>query len=243
MFYFLKFLSLFILIFSPFLVLASSPLPTPICHVSGVIEAVDFREAYDEPCFSEPSGCPTDIEINHPARYYLEIKVNSTSYARGETYAETCDSLYPIGQTSRIFVNQAQVKTGDIFAVGQKIQGQARSLWGKTFDTYSLLVEKEEANKNDGYLIVEEKIGEDRPVIKKEELTDKLLENKQIDPLAKINEISFRPDGPTYEVIATKAGKLFFFIPVNLDIYLTIDAVSGQTLKMKKPWWSFLVKP
>ena len=61
-------------------IFASPPAPTPKCYIKGTIQSVDFKEAYNESCLTEKYGCPTDMEVQHPDRYFLKIKISEVSY-------------------------------------------------------------------------------------------------------------------------------------------------------------------
>jgi len=124
--------------FSASSVFASPPAPTPMCQISGVIKSVEFKEAYDEACLKEPYGCPTDMELNHPARYFFDVSINSVSHVSGDTSFNTCQNIYSVGKVQKIFINKDKVKSGDIFSVNQKIDGIVRSFWGASFDSYTL---------------------------------------------------------------------------------------------------------
>lgn len=119
-------------------VFASPPAPTPTCQISGVIKSVEFKNAYDEACIKEPYGCPTDMELNHLARYFFDVSINSVSHVSGDTSFNTCQNMYSVGKIHKIFINKDKVKSGDTFSVNQKIDGIVRSFWGASFDSYTL---------------------------------------------------------------------------------------------------------
>ena len=125
------------IIFGAIPVFASSPAPTPVSYISGVIKSVEFKDAYDEACLNEPYGCPTDMELHHPARYFFDVSINSVSHVSGDT-SFTCQNMYSVGKVQKIFINKDKVKPGDTFSVNQKIDGIVRSFWGASFDSYTL---------------------------------------------------------------------------------------------------------
>ena len=43
-----------------------------------------------------------------------------------------------------------------------------------------------------------------------------------------------------YVVKGTRQAKLFFIIPVVLDVETKVDAENGNVVAVSKPWWSFL---
>jgi antitoxin (DNA-binding transcriptional repressor) of toxin-antitoxin stability system len=46
---------------------------------------------------------------------------------------------------------------------------------------------------------------------------------------------------PVYAVAAVKPGRLLGIIPVNVSVNYEISATDGSTIKVNRPWWSFLV--
>jgi antitoxin (DNA-binding transcriptional repressor) of toxin-antitoxin stability system len=46
---------------------------------------------------------------------------------------------------------------------------------------------------------------------------------------------------PVYVVAAEKQGRLLGIIPVNVSVNYEISATDGSTIKVNRPWWSFLV--
>ncbi|MCD6528344.1 DUF333 domain-containing protein [bacterium] len=54
-------------------------------------------------------------------------------------------------------------------------------------------------------------------------------------------ELKTENNNPIYEVKGEKEGKLLFVFPIKLKLSLKIDAKEGKILKIKRPWWSFLV--
>lgn len=126
------------IIFFAIPVFASSPAPTPVCQISGVIKSIEFRGAYDEACIKESYGCPTDMELSHPARYFFDVSINYVSPVSGNTNYNTCQNMFSVGKIHKIFINKDKVKSGDIFSVNQKMDGIVRSYWGASFDSYTL---------------------------------------------------------------------------------------------------------
>lgn len=311
-------------------VFASPPTPTPLCKITGAIKSVSFKDAYDEPCLKEPYGCPTDMELHHPARYYLDVAINSVSYISGETNFNTCENMYKVGNVKNIFINKDKVNTGDTFSVNQKIEGIVRSFWGSSFDSYTLTTETTkpvkqtisgqvigggdttakglfdaprkfvyQVKQDNGAIVkvtytayppspvgdrerkkiqlsfysgtikigdylkaygsfdkttqtltvadegdyIETSAGrtttEQKNIIESSKIIENLLNENRAE---QVNNISLQADGKTYNVTATKNGKLFFFIPVRLNIQITVDTVSGAVKETKGPWWSFLVR-
>lgn len=117
---------------------ASAPPPSPKCEIKGIIQSVEFVDAYNASCLTEEGGCPTDTELIHPARYFFNIKINTVSYMSGETSYITCEELLPLNTYTSIFINKDKVNAEDFFEPGQKINGQVSSFWGISFDSYEL---------------------------------------------------------------------------------------------------------
>jgi len=78
-----------------------------------------------------------------------------------------------------------------------------------------------------------------KTILETSKIIEKLLNENRI---TQINSISLQADQQTYQVTATKRGRLFFFIPIRLNIQMAVDATSGTVKKTKTPWWSFLVR-
>lgn len=59
-----------------------------------------------------------------------------------------------------------------------------------------------------------------------------------------VNTIELREESqqPIYSVKGTKQAKLFFIIPVSMQIETKVSAESGNVISVKKPWWSFLAR-
>lgn len=45
---------------------------------------------------------------------------------------------------------------------------------------------------------------------------------------------------PVYSVIGTRQARLFFIMPVQMEINTDVDAGTGAIISVTKPWWSFL---
>ncbi|MGC9005884.1 MAG: PepSY domain-containing protein, partial [Candidatus Micrarchaeia archaeon] len=61
---------------------------------------------------------------------------------------------------------------------------------------------------------------------------------------AQIKNIELIDDGtaPAYRIHAvSNRRRMFFLIPVEMEINYKIDATNGKVLSEEKPWWSFLV--
>ena len=62
--------------------------------------------------------------------------------------------------------------------------------------------------------------------------------------ITKINTIELIEESqqPIYSVKGTKQARLFFVIPVSVQIETKVSAESGNVISVKKPWWSFLAR-
>lgn len=56
------------------------------------------------------------------------------------------------------------------------------------------------------------------------------------------NESITLNENGTYDYDGEKKAKLFFVIPVNVEVQAKIDPETGKVLEIKNPWWSFLAK-
>ena len=56
-----------------------------------------------------------------------------------------------------------------------------------------------------------------------------------------IDKVDVNADNPqVYLVTASRQVKLFFFIPLNMEVKMQINASTKEVISIKKPWWSFL---
>lgn len=56
------------------------------------------------------------------------------------------------------------------------------------------------------------------------------------------NESIFLDENGTYQYQAEKKAKLFFIFPINVSVQAEINPETGEVLKLKNPWWSFLAQ-
>ena len=118
---------LFILIISP---VFASPVEfdtTGICNIEGIIKAIEFKEAYEDPCVKNHS-CPVGAYIpERPATYYLTIKLESIScIPAGEEEPLSYRAQFRLGAENIIAVDKNVVKEGDVFESGDKISGTVK---------------------------------------------------------------------------------------------------------------------
>ncbi len=76
-------------------------------------------------------------------------------------------------------------------------------------------------------------------IIESFEISKKLIDQKYVDD---IDDVLLQSNQKTYKTKGTKKGKLFFFIPVRINIQLEVDAITGRVKEIKKPWWAFLAR-
>lgn len=143
------------------LVLASPPAPAPKCLIKGIIQSVEFKEAYNESCFNNcdrpgyAACCPTDMEYEHPDRYFLNVTIKEVSYIEGTTEFSTCEKLFPVNENKIIFINKANVKQGDQFISNQQIEGQTPPYWGVGYlESYTLEEPTNTNSKTLTYIII-----------------------------------------------------------------------------------------
>jgi|GEM_PF-1625539 len=55
-------------------------------------------------------------------------------------------------------------------------------------------------------------------------------------------ELKVVNEKPVYEIEGKKVGKLLWIFPVEISVQAQIDALEGKVIKIKKPWWSFLIR-
>ena len=68
----------------------------------------------------------------------LKIIVDKTSYVDGEEKFLSCDTLYPLGVTKEIVINNDKIINNTIPKVTQKIVGNVRWFGWPAFDDYSI---------------------------------------------------------------------------------------------------------
>lgn len=237
-------------------VFASAPAPSPKCYINGVIQSVEFKEAYNESCLTDEYGCPTDMELYHPARYFLKIKIIEVSYVSGEIGYVTCEEMLPLNTEQTIFINKDKVKTGDSFEPNQKINGQVSSFLGKSFDSYAS-VPQCTINSDcypEGFTLgkcgpfytcsggkcyegsAECHISTERVKLTPEQALSRATE---ITAVQKI-ELKEETNGPIYVIDGQKLTKILFIIQVSMEVQAKVNAETGEVISTNKPWWSFL---
>ena len=76
------------------------------------------------------------------------------------------------------------------------------------------------------------------PIKTKSEISQKLLENKDIISVTDIKPVF---NNHFYEVRGRKRAKILFLIPASMEIEFFINAETGDIISEKKPWWAFLI--
>ena len=66
-----------------------------------------------------------------------------------------------------------------------------------------------------------------------------IKDNKVLDTIGKV-EKKLSGNNVAYEVTGSKKVKLFFFIPIEMEVKASVDAETGAFKIVEKPWWSFL---
>lgn len=117
---------------------ASAPPPTPTCHIEGTIKSIEFKGDYSAPCLIVPRTCPTDRELTHPARYYLDVEISSVSYLGGPITYYTCEKMYPVGGVATVFIDKDKIKPNDKLEIGKKVEGSAEHFGVSSLESYSL---------------------------------------------------------------------------------------------------------
>jgi len=68
-----------------------------------------------------------------------------------------------------------------------------------------------------------------------------LVRSFQIEIIESI-ELQQEETKPVYRVKATRPAKFLFFIPIQMSVTVTVDAIEGSVSEVENPWWSFLVR-
>lgn len=205
------------IIFSSFLIsarLASAvPVaPSPTCEIEADVLGVEETKTITPP-INAPSQ---EIE-----RYSINLKILKVFTFRDEGFT-TCDSLYQINSEKETILFPDEYNKSP-FVVGQRINGRVHFSGDERFH---------------GIFLSNTSVISQLP-LESIEVSEKLLQQKYVND---VSSISLQPNQQTYTVQGVKKGKLFFFIPVRLNIQLEVDAITGVVKEIKRPWWSFLVR-
>jgi len=79
--------------------------------------------------------------------------------------------------------------------------------------------------------------GETKRVMTPEQVQEKIRERKQV--RWEEHNITLDEDG-YYQVQSKKRARLFYIFPVREKVELQLDAETGETIKVRNPWWGFL---
>ncbi len=60
--------------------------------------------------------------------------------------------------------------------------------------------------------------------------------------MVKAIELGEESQKPVYSVVGTKQARIFFIIPVSMEVTTKINAETGNVISVNKPWWSFLAR-
>lgn len=81
----------------------------PICNIQGTVRSVKLKDS---------------IFNTNPLEYLLSINIDSVSGIGGnETGFYTCQSFFKLGEMREVFIVKSDIKVGDMFSIGQKING------------------------------------------------------------------------------------------------------------------------
>jgi|GEM_PF-3143537 len=235
-----------------FFVNALSPVSRPICLVQGKIMNIDFAEAEDHSSYVYDEEGNIIIQApgpQYPDRFVLDILIDNVVFVawNGVDDLTTCESLYPIGEESKIYIPKESVTDENNLKTSNLISGEVHKPFAYAyFREFSIDIEPPERSPLVPPIIppsVEPEPEPELPItvdaLETDEIYEKLLQEKYVDS---INDISLQQDQQTYNVRGGKKGKLLFFIPVTLKIQLEVDIDTGMIRQIKKPWWSFLVR-
>ena len=172
-----------------------------------------------------------------PRKFVYQVKQNDGSIIEA-TYTAYPPS--PVGDREmkkiRLSFYAGTVKVGD--------QLKARGSFDKTTQNLTVADEGDyiETSSKKEPIIEKQEQDKEQPqanIIESSKVSEIMLQQNHVD---NVDSISLQSNQQTYIVRGTKKGKLFFFIPVTLNIQLEVDATNGVVKAIKKPWWSFLVR-
>ena len=95
--------------------------------------------------------------------------------------------------------------------------------------------------KQDGKVYGTFKNNETKEIILPDEVMEKLKERNQ-KRLQLYNESIELDENGYYHVEMKKKARLFLLVPVREHVQAEIDAETGETIKIRNPWWGFLAK-
>lgn len=147
-------ISSLILIIIIFLLVLSSALvqPGPHCNIKGVIEDVEFEEAWEHECIKKEREtgmpeCPDGGFLSYPNRYSLGIRVDEVFTV--EVFNEDrCEYEIKGGDLVYFNVPLNLVKEGDDFMNGRKIEVDIDALNWRSISSYNLGEKLDESGNN-----------------------------------------------------------------------------------------------
>ncbi len=220
-------------------VFATAPPPSPTCKIEGEIISSAFKEASKNICVSE-GNCPTDTLLQFPARQEIKVKISKVSYVGGDTSVMKCEDMYQVGTTGDYWIMQNNIVNGDKFTSGKLITTSVNGGTSRgNISTYSL--KSKENTTTTTITTVTTEISNnptDNNTIEPSKISEKIISDQSVDS---VQSITLSSDKKTYVIEAVKTGKLLMLFKVDMDVEVTIDALTGEVSKINKPWWSFLV--
>jgi len=131
------FVLMVVLVLASSFVFADSPSPKPVCYIEGTIQSFEFQEAVNQTADEDCVGCQSFV---YPARYMLDVNIESVSYVSGDASYITCENLYPLNEEKPVFIREDELNEGDSLETGQEIKGQlSEGSFGLYFDSYELI--------------------------------------------------------------------------------------------------------
>lgn len=58
--------------------------------------------------------------------------------------------------------------------------------------------------------------------------------------ITSVNNVTIGTSTPAYKVETVKKARLLFLFPISVKVDYSVEAKTGTTLSVEKPWWSFL---
>ena len=136
--------------------------------------------------------------------------------------------------TTNVIIEKTEEEKLSIKTVTPSAEGVSESISALTSE--KLIVDKSK-------LYVDTSEGEKQVKIMPEEAISKMEEETGIERLdIKEEEIKLEVEKSAlvYSIKGKKRAKLFFIIPVSMEVETKVSAETGNVVSVKKPWWSFL---
>lgn len=164
--------------------------------------------------------------INFTHCLATDLSIGMLSISETPSFVYNSSSTVPIIETIvNLDVKPSKVKiTSDVLTgrITVEVNNEvATTMKPLTIDNSSLLMSTSSGYKE--VKIMPDTVGEKAGLISVENIELKEFNNK-----------------PVYQVKGTRESKLLWFIPVDMDVTIHLDAGTGAEEKIERPWWGFL---